>query len=522
MTPSFRVPLGALCALLLLAPPVVGVHAQQPALSLTEARQALDALEVERAAPALEALARSHPDDPSVMYELGRLRLHQGRYADAVEALSGDMRGSTPRQTAARAELLALARATRDATADFVEARSEDGRYVVRYPPGESALLAPYALETLRRADEALTREIGGHAPRPLRLEIYTSPRDLARVSPLTVEAIETSGTIALSKWDRLMLTSPRALVRGYPWRDTVAHELAHLLLTRATRDQAPVWLQEGTAKLLEASWREPISGSPLGPEARGLLHDALAQGTLIPFSRLHPSLALLPSQQETALAFAEVASFMSVVRHRAGAGGLRALAAALGRGVEAREAVGAAVGSSFAALERSWHEQLQTARPDAVRSPFRPLRFRHRGEDESSEEVADGEARRRVRLGDLLSEAGHAAAATVEYEAAAAAAPDDPAIAWRLARAALASGDPNRAVEVLAPLRERAPDYEPVRAWLARALSARGDDDDACIEANRAIGLNPFDPLPHCVLSQSAPEPAEREREADSCRRLH
>ena len=36
---------------------------------------------------------------------------------------------------------------------------------------------------------------------------------DLARVSTLTIKEIETSGTIALCKWNRLMIVSPRALV---------------------------------------------------------------------------------------------------------------------------------------------------------------------------------------------------------------------------------------------------------------------------------------------------------------------
>ncbi|NOY91518.1 MAG: hypothetical protein GXP55_09980, partial [Deltaproteobacteria bacterium] len=305
---------------------------------LLEARRALDHLDVERAERLLELLSSQRPGDPRVLAQLGRLRLHQGRYDDATRALARSLALSPARGDHDwRPVTLELAQATREATADFVEERSADGRYVVLHPAGDQALLAPYALETLRRADQALRRELGGHAPIPLRLEIYASPEDLARVSPLTVEEIETSGTIALSKWDRLMITSPRALIRGYPWRDTIGHELAHLLLARSTQNRAPVWLQEGVAKLLERTWRQPLGSGELDPASRGLLYEAARDGALIPFSRLHPSIALLPSQRQAALAFAEVTSFVGGYRSRLGLGCLEELAARLRAGDDAR-----------------------------------------------------------------------------------------------------------------------------------------------------------------------------------------
>jgi len=492
--------------------------------SLVEARRALDALDVERAAQVLESLVATHGDDPTVLAELGQLRLHQGRYAGAVAALTRSLE-RMPAGPARdwRPATLELAQATRDATADFLEARSTDGRYVVRYPPGQ-AVLAPYALDTLRRADEALTRELGGRTPRPLRLEIYASPMDLARVSPLTVAQIETTGTIALSKWDRLMLTSPQALVHGYPWRDTITHELTHLLLTRATGNQAPVWLQEGVAKLLERSWREPLASATLDPASRELLRTAVRDGELIPFSRMHPSIALLPSQERAALAFAEVTSFVGRYRARLGPGSLRALEARLRAGEDARAAMAAGSGSSFAQLKAEWRASIAQAQgPEAATSPgFIPLRFRHGDAQEGdTQEVLDTEARRRVRLGDLLRDAGRALASRVEYEAALTAAPQDPSVAWRVARAALAAGAADRAQALLQGMATRAPEFEPVRAWLAEAYRAQANLGAAAREARAAIGLNPFDPMPHCVLGEAGEDEAERSREGQFCSAL-
>ena len=131
------------------------------------------------------------------------------------------------------------------------------GNFEVRYAPGVDEILVPYAIDTLKATAEALKEELGVEMLSPVRLEIYPDADSLARVSTLSVEAIRTSGTIALCKWGRLMIASPRALMHGYPWLDTIAHEYVHLVLTKATLDRAPVWLQEGVAKFLETRWRE-------------------------------------------------------------------------------------------------------------------------------------------------------------------------------------------------------------------------------------------------------------------------
>lgn len=505
--------------LLLIAstPSVPAVAQPSVAGRLARARAALSAQDVDAAAAELEALGDALPADARARAELGRLRFYQGRYADAAELLHAAVRDLGPHAPVQISELAGMARATAELTASFSEQHSADGRYSVRLP-ADQALLAPYALETLRQADALLTDVLGGDRPRPLRLEIYATAADLARVSPLTQEAIETSGTIALAKYDKLMITSPRALIRGYPWRDTIAHELTHLVLARVSRGRAPVWLQEGTAKLLERRWREP-DADPLDPVGRGLLAEAARDHQWIPFSRLHPSIALLPSQRSAALAFAEVTHFMARFERRAGTGALARVATALARGDDARTAVAAEAGRPWAELEREARATLPRAPPGPA--DFRPLRFAHAGSGEEAEGASPREVRERLRLGDLLTEGGHASAARIEFEAASRAAPPDPDVAWRLARAALASQRPEDARDVLVAMARRTPDHEPVLAWLAQALRATGDASGASRAARRAIGVNPFDPLPHCVLAETAESPRERAEEGDRCREL-
>ena len=189
-------------------------------------------------------------------------------------------------------------------TSGYVEAAGK--HFVIAHAPGRDELLAPYALEALDRAWAALGDDFGDRPAGLTRVEIYPEVADLAKVSTLTLKEIETSGTIAICKFNRLMIVSPRALVHGYPWLDTLAHEFTHYVISRASHDQVPIWLQEGLAKFEEARWRSAKQGHASTPTMEHLLAAGLARKHLITFAEMHPSMAKLPSQEDTALAFAE------------------------------------------------------------------------------------------------------------------------------------------------------------------------------------------------------------------------
>ena len=94
---------------------------------------------------------------------------------------------------------------------------------------------------------------IGGHGK--IAVEIYPDARGLARATGLTIRQIETSGTIAVCKYHRLMIISPLAAANGYSWADTLAHEFIHLVISKKSRNKVPIWLH-GLAKYYESSWR--------------------------------------------------------------------------------------------------------------------------------------------------------------------------------------------------------------------------------------------------------------------------
>ena len=84
------------------------------------------------------------------------------------------------------------------------------------------------------------------------------------------------------------MIVSPRALVAGYPWLDTLTHEYTHYVVTRISHNTVPIWLHEGIAKFEERRWRGP-SGGGLTPAMEHLLATGIAHKQLITFERDAP-----------------------------------------------------------------------------------------------------------------------------------------------------------------------------------------------------------------------------------------
>jgi tetratricopeptide (TPR) repeat protein len=475
---------------------------------------ALQLDEAERTLASIEPAASNRAD---ALFARAQLAFYRGDYEHAVQLSTQANAGATQRERRAWEEVSKLMLASRDVTAEYARKTDASGRYIVLYPKGKDEVIAEDALEVLQAADRALSSVFGVQVPGPIRLEIYPSPETLAEVSPLTVEQIHTTGTVALSKWNRLMITSPKALVRGYPWADTITHELTHLWVSRLTDERAPVWLQEGTAKLLERSWRTEDNGLTLDAGSRTLLHDAKRDGKLLTFDQMHPSIAMLPSEDDAILAFAEVATFMDAYVRRYGKGALRAGLESIAKGDDARKALAQAAGEEFRTIENEWRTGISVDAPAEART----LKTRFKAGDEKADEsddVVETTARKHMRIGDLLWDRGRPGAASKEYEKAHRADTLDPIVAARWGRAALAAGNPKGAVEALTPQKTLYPTHAPTHAVLGAAYLALGQKAEAARALREAVWLNPFDPDPQCGLAEASSEPREADRARRAC----
>ncbi len=517
-----RVGLALIASLALLARgpealPAPASPSPSPDLSASAKRvnMLLDAWQFKEAATELKALEAAAPNAPETHFLEGYQKFLTGDYDGAVRALTA---ATAAQPEAGEVKALGeLAAAARDAIKDFREERSPHA--IIHYAP-EDAALAAYARDTVEAAYAALHADLGFEPAQPIRVEFYRAPSDLAAVSSLSVAEVARTGTIALCKWARLMVTTPRALAYGYPWLDSMNHELVHYAVSTLTNDRAPVWLQEGLAKFLERRWREPPGGR-IAPPMEHLLAKALRSGHLISFEAMHPSMAKLPSAEDATLAFAEVENAIAYLYDKGGMAAVRDAIKRVRDGADARQAVAAAAGGSWPEFERGWRAFMlaqhyktfpaidipttHIRKANAIASGRKPAE-----EDALSSTMRAGAPFRYLRLGNILMGRDHPRAAAAEYEkgqkAVTSGKRGDPAASWifpvKLGRTYLTLGEPERALKALAPVQAIYPDLPWPTLIAGEAKLALGDAPGAVAELRASLATNPFDPRVHCALA--------------------
>ena len=365
----------------------------------------------------------------------------------------------------------------------------------------------PYVLDALEKQRSALEADLGWAPPGKVTIEILNDTRELARMSTLTDEEIKTSGTIALCKFNKLMIVSPKALVRGYDWLDTAAHEYTHYVVTARTRDNTPIWLHEGLAKYSETRWRG--AGGELSSWSAGLLREAVKKDALVTFEQMHPSMAKLPSQEVAALAFAEVEVAVEYLEKKGGRALMNRVLDLVRDGHKAEAAVAEALGVTFPTFLADW-KRYMAARPlpEGGQAAEEKLRFKgdpkHGGAHSEWAEIPDEKARGFARLGEILRERGRMAAARVEYGKAIRRVGRKIAVLTdKFALSAMASGHEDEAEEALGEALRVHPQYAALHLHLARVLVKRKEWALAKSHLLAANSVDPFDPEIHAGLSQ-------------------
>lgn len=462
----------------------------------------------------------------------GVVAVYEARYSDAEEILAAALAsGQLTRGSASEEEArhyLALARGSQRALGNATTVRSPDGTVEAVFADPKDAILAPYLFDAMTVARDALATEIGVLPLEPVRFEFFDNPMKLAMVTPLTVENIRTTGTVGVTKYRRIMMISPRVMLFGYGWLDTAVHEYVHYLLTIRTANRAPVWLQEGLAKLFETRWRQ-IDPEPLDSAVAFRLHRAIVSDDLVTLDEMYPSVAMLPSAEKAALAYAEVETMLGLVRERKGPEGIDALLDHVAAGDDPQEALAAAWGDDFADFMAKWKKvtRLRTARGKEGEID-RPL-FKEAEEEKPPEQLRDvfsqlggGRARQHARLGTLLQARSHAEAAAEQYEKARRAdrrARRDAALARRLGKLYVELGRFQDAIPLLEIAAADDPEDANLAATQGRALLRAGRATAARKAIDRALRVNPFIPTIHCDLVELAPDDTTRERETAQCR---
>jgi tetratricopeptide (TPR) repeat protein len=496
-----------------------------------EAARLLSEWRYDEARPAIARLAKRAPKSAETRYLEAEMAFVDGAYERVLERLEG-VDDSVAEGSAG--VLRQLAASTLAVTRDFIERQSSGGHFLFVYQPGQDEVLIDLADEVLETAYRVLGQDLGYQPSEPVRVEFLGRPADLARMSPLTEQEIETTGTIALCKYGKLMVVSPRATLFGYPWMDTLAHEYTHYVVARTSHNQVPIWLHEGLARFAQTRWRKP-PGSELSAPEEQLLANALERNKLISFDDMHPSMAKLPSQEAAALAFAEVFTMVGYIHERAGFDGIRQVLALHKKGKSAKRAVAETLDETWPRIERAWKNHLRARKLDRSKnlsSRATRIRFDKGGakgagqaENVGVDDVASVKARKHARLGGMLRARGMSEAAAVEYEKAlAAVGRPEPFLEAKLSRTYLELGRAEEAITMAEPLL-LADEHDAAPAvTLGLAHMALGHLEAAREAFETALRVSPFDPAVRCSLAEiytHSGDDVRRDRERAACRVL-
>jgi hypothetical protein len=429
--------------------------------------------------PRAQELARGVDNEtPQFLLERARLLLYLGDCVGASAVFSNpavaESKDAQPLVNVSRTCARAMA-------AGFVVEDNQRGIWL-RLQDDADAVFAPFVFQVAAQARDRIGAELGVDLPRPLRIDMVRDLFSLSAVTGLSLEAAETTGTLAVARFGRIIILSPHATRSGYHWEDTLAHELTHLLVTRATRDRAPLWLQEGVAKREETRWREarPFDAKDWAEENAAR---ALRSGRQVGIDKLGPSIAMLPTPEAASIAYAEVQSFIGYFVAEQGDAALRLLFVDLkGLGTDdPSSALRSVSGYDLSAWNRRWQKHL-------LDSPF-GLAPRLAGAP-PPRGFDPRDLSRRARLGDLLLQTGFGTEAALTL--APGVSGSEPVYRARVARAELARKDPAQAAVRLGAETEIDDLYGPWFALRGRLLEK--SDPNA---AERAFGLGlASDPL--------------------------
>lgn len=161
-------------------------------------------------------------------------------------------------------------------------------------------------------------------------VEIYPDLKSFSEVSGLSMARFKATGTIALTLDQRLMILSPRVLVQGYPWAETVVHEYVHYLIREISPELIPIWLHEGVAQMYQGfPYKTRVS---LEPSQWGLFSKYKKQRQLLSLKTLMEPFPYRKNPEEASLAYVQALLFSQWLDQQCGVVKLIELIESLGQ----------------------------------------------------------------------------------------------------------------------------------------------------------------------------------------------
>jgi tetratricopeptide (TPR) repeat protein len=280
--------------------------------------------------------------------------------------------------------------------------------------------------------------------------------------------------------------------------------------------------MHEGLAKYLESRWRGPAGGA-MTPPTLALLGSRVKKNQLVPFEKMHPSMALLPTAEDAATAFAEVFFAIKLVDQEGGPQALERMLDAMSKGMSDKAAVEQVMKRKWPEFEKTWMASLKKQPypkdllPQSSNEKKELLEAAGQKKEEKKkkgrevsfgdfQEVTEVEARRSAHLGELFRERHRMGAASEAYGRAYKMVGDKyESVSNKYALALLELKKFDEAAVVLEGSLKTHPGSASTNVHLGR-IHLRARRYEAAKRAYLdALAVNPFDPEVHVALYAAA-----------------
>jgi tetratricopeptide (TPR) repeat protein len=279
--------------------------------------------QVEEADRMAEALVAQGPGNPYFAFLRSLTLYEKGAYPDALEEAARSVKALPAVAGPIRSRLLANHAYLENACKVLSGFKQIEGKFFIfSYKNPKDSILAYELFRVMDSARAIVGRDLCYTPGDKIRIEVYPDRASFITVSTLTEDEVKRTGTIALCKFNRIMFISPRSVVRGYRWRRTLCHEYVHFVINRISRNTIPIWFHEGLAHFEEVRFTGEKAGE-LSLLEKDLIYRAVKNNTLVPFAKMHPSMAKLRDAEESGTAFAEVALAISYLFEKTGYAGI-------------------------------------------------------------------------------------------------------------------------------------------------------------------------------------------------------
>lgn len=444
-----------------------------------------------------QSILKEHPESGDAYFLQAKVEFLKGNYEHAWKILQRV--GDNFKEVA---EFKKLVGATRKASKNFVTRETEHFRF--RYEEGPDEVLLSYAEEVLEKSYQVLGKILSYYPQEKVLIEFYPNRQPFSKISPLTLQDILTSGTVALCKYNRIMMISPGSLVRGYNWMDTLSHEYVHYLLTRKSRNRLPLWMHEGLAKFLETRWRD--DSRYMSPIMETILSGALKNEYMVALEDMMPSLAKLKTAEDVQLAYAEVSTMMEFIAESQDIQIFSHILEDLENSIRFEESFKERIGQTIPGFQESW--KTWTKKKELKFIPgIVPLKKEFKDKNELAPEkeykgVGTRRAQDLVFLGDILKSRDHYNAAILEYQKAKQeSSTHSPILFNKLAGTYIQTRNYDDAELLLKESLEYYSDFHTTLANLGELYFVTERDDAAQKYLEKAVRINPFNPFIHTRL---------------------